>query len=117
MRFEPWHWSLIVIPGLVLLHLWVSPFTKVEESFNVQATHDILKNGVPSPFEKYPAFKFMPQYDHMTFPGAVPRTFVGALILSGITQPILWYRHLPLPDQQILGRLRYKQQSMPSDAE
>lgn len=28
-------------------------------------------------------------YDHFTFPGAVPRTFLGSVLLAGITQPII----------------------------
>ena len=104
MRLEARHSAFFIIPVLVLLHLYVSPFTKVEESFNIQAAHDILTNGIPSPWEKYPHFKFVQQYDHMTFSGAVPRTFIGALILSGIANPLLWYAKLSLPEQQFLGR-------------
>ena len=29
------------------------------------------------------------KYDHFSFPGAVPRTFVGALALTGITKPYI----------------------------
>ena len=104
MRLEAWHSAFLIIPTLVVLHLYVSPFTKVEESFNIQAAHDILTYGIPSPWEKYPQFKFVQQYDHLTFRGAVPRTFIGALILSGLSKPILWYAKLSLPEQQLLGR-------------
>ncbi|CZS94547.1 related to ECM39 protein, involved in cell wall biogenesis and architecture [Rhynchosporium agropyri] len=69
---------LPVIPAVVLLHLLVAPYTKVEESFNIQATHDIITYGIP-----LQNTTFLQSYDHFTFPGAVPRTFVGALALAG----------------------------------
>jgi len=75
-----------LIPVLILLHLVVAPYTKVEESFNIQAIHDIATYGFPthnisSTIKAY--------YDHATFPGAVPRTFVGALALAGVSKPLL----------------------------
>lgn len=47
----------------------------MEESFNTQATHDILF---------LPAFppSSLAAYDHRSFPGAVPRTFWGPLLLA-----------------------------------
>lgn len=66
-----------------LLHLLAAPYTKVEESFNLQAAHDILTYGTPGPD------RLRATYDHFTFPGAVPRTFVGAIILAGVSQPLI----------------------------
>ncbi|ORY84240.1 Alg9-like mannosyltransferase family-domain-containing protein [Protomyces lactucae-debilis] len=69
-----------VFGAIVLLYSVVAPFTKVEESFNLQAVHDILQFGVrPDALQ---------HYDHFEFPGAVPRTFIGALGLSMLTWPL-----------------------------
>ncbi|EHY53851.1 alpha-1,6- mannosyltransferase [Exophiala dermatitidis] len=84
---EAWQLSYILFPALVLVHLYISPYTKVEESFNIQAIHDILKYGVPT-HNVY--LKLKAQYDHMTFRGAVPRTFIGALVVATAAQPIVW---------------------------
>lgn len=66
---------LIAVVGY---YLYVSPFTKVEESFNIQAIHDILNYGI------YPQSVIEENYDHVQFPGAVPRTFVGSLVIASV---------------------------------
>ncbi|EMC95300.1 glycosyltransferase family 22 protein [Baudoinia panamericana UAMH 10762] len=85
----------------MLLHLFVSPYTKVEESFNMQATHDIMTYGVP--WRDVSAF-FEAKYDHMTFPGSVPRTFVGPLVLAGSSMPFRFLKSFSKPDLQLLVR-------------
>jgi alpha-1,6-mannosyltransferase len=76
-----------LIPTFILVHLFVSPYTKVEESFNIQAIHDILVHGIPT--QNVDQF-LTANYDHFSFPGSVPRTFAGALLLSGLSRPFVW---------------------------
>lgn len=90
----------LLIPGLILVHLFAAPYTKVEESFNIQATHDILNYGVPW---VNATAAIADKFDHATFPGSVPRTFAGALVLAGASTPFA--SMLSSPDQvQILAR-------------
>lgn len=91
---------LLLIPTFILIHLFVSPHTKVEESFNIQAAHDILIHGIPGSN----ADQFLTaNYDHMSFPGSVPRTFAGALILSGLSRPLAGFLN-NASHMQLLGR-------------
>lgn len=90
---------LFLVP---LLHLLVSPYTKVEESFNLQATHDILIYGTPTTS----IGSRLAAYDHFTFPGAVPRSFTGAVLLAGVSQPIvavLGFQHAQFVVRAVLG--------------
>lgn len=77
-----------LIPVLVILHLLAAPYTKVEESFNIQAIHDISSYGIP--FQNI-STSLHQSYDHFEFPGAVPRTFVGALAVAGISKPLIHF--------------------------
>lgn len=71
-----------ILLGIILYHLLISPYTKVEESFNIQAIHDIINYGV------FPQENVSYNYDHNNFPGSVPRTFVGSLVIAGIVKVI-----------------------------
>ncbi|KAK4449353.1 Alg9-like mannosyltransferase family-domain-containing protein [Podospora aff. communis PSN243] len=94
---------VLLIPALILVHLAVAPYTKVEESFNMQATHDILVYGTPTSDINR---KLSSSYDHFTFPGAVPRTFVGPVLLAGLAQPFVFlmgFDHAQLIVRALLG--------------
>lgn len=77
--------------ALIVLEAYFAPFTKVEESFNLQATFDIINQ--------------VDQFDHVQFPGVVPRTFVGASLLSLFAWPLIQIIPLSPIDQQVLVRV------------
>lgn len=88
--------------SLIGLHLAAAPYTKVEESFNIQATHDILSYGIPW---HNSSGILSTRYDHEEFPGSVPRTFVGALVLAGLSNPFIGWVAEP-QNIQISGGLK-----------
>lgn len=81
----------------IVFYLLLCPYTKVEESFNIQATHDLLflKNVAESPDKMSIAAKilsydfktYLTDFDHMEFPGVVPRTFLGSIFLATFSLP------------------------------
>jgi len=82
-----------VIPTLLLLlvssgYLFACPYTKVEESFGMQATHDLYYYGCrPAIRQLFSRGNGLP-YDHLQYPGVVPRTFLGSAIMALATQVI-----------------------------
>ncbi|KAI6817417.1 glycosyltransferase family 22 protein [Hortaea werneckii] len=99
-------WPLLLVLSVFNVHLIAAPYTKVEESFNIQATHDILNYGVPW---TNTSAVLHDKFDHVAFPGSVPRTFVGALLLAGSNMAIRAASFLnpidsDLPGQQLMVR-------------
>ncbi|KAI0347804.1 hypothetical protein BDW22DRAFT_1365043 [Trametopsis cervina] len=66
-------------------HVLLAPYTKVEESFNLHATHDVIVYGVQA--------DSLHKYDHFVFPGAVPRTFIGSVLLGFLSSPAAYVAH------------------------
>lgn len=95
-------WPKVLLSAVMIVHLLWAPYTKVEESFNTQATHDILSYGVP--WTNSSAI-LADKFDHVAFPGSVPRTFVGALLLAGLATPFRAISFASGPSAQILTRL------------
>lgn len=103
----PWRSSTSLVEALVTFiviwaHIFSTPFTKVrfcfiplqfsnghflsfsasnrrneqvEESFNVQASYDLI----------YKSWADISNFDHLHFPGVVPRTFIGPIVLALIS--------------------------------
>ncbi|KAI3410241.1 uncharacterized protein J3R85_018880 [Psidium guajava] len=77
----------LLLGSIATFYVFMVPYTKVEESFNVQAMHDILYH-----------WHHLDKYDHLEYPGVVPRTFLGAFLVSTLATPVVLIMsllHLP----------------------
>ncbi len=72
----------VLLFGVIAFHLVVSPYSKVEESFTMQAVHDVVNYGVAL------LETVQQHYDHMEFPGVVPRTFIGSAVLGAAVKAV-----------------------------
>ncbi|KAG5538758.1 hypothetical protein RHGRI_019344 [Rhododendron griersonianum] len=65
----------LLLGSIAAFYVFMVPYTKVEESFNVQASLG--------------GCCLCHQYDHLEFPGVVPRTFIGAILVSILASPVV----------------------------
>ena len=116
--------GVIALTATALSSLLQCPYSKVEESFNLQATHDLYYHGLGPAIrsareqlltsttktradsnddrmdllqrkeggENAPV-SIVYEYDHLQYPGVVPRTFLGPFLLSLVLKAITILLH------------------------
>lgn len=79
--------SIVFLMSLV--YIYNHPWTKVEESFALQAAHDMIYLNPLSQLVAG-ADNSTKLWDHVQFPGVVHRTFLNSYVLSVFASPIAW---------------------------
>ena len=92
-HFYYYNGAFLFLVAVSTAYLLACPYTKVEESFAIQATHDLYYHGI-RPAIRHRLLQtsndmeedyISPLYDHLQYPGVVPRSFAGPLALAGFT--------------------------------
>ena len=81
---------------VIIFYVICCPYTKVEESFNMQALFDLTNFGTN-----------FSNYDHLEFPGVVPRTFIGSIVIAILALPanmLISYLQWPVLYHQLATR-------------
>ncbi|PWN42643.1 hypothetical protein IE81DRAFT_323190 [Ceraceosorus guamensis] len=75
-----------------ILPIFLAPHTKVEESFSTQAIHDVLVWGSDAFLASHASIRqdALRRFDHLEFPGAVPRSFLPPAVFAAIAAPVLF---------------------------
>ena len=74
-------WFLDVLFLVALMtSILLCPYTKVEESFGIQASHDVAYLGYSQ--------QAFGDYDHVVFPGSVRRSFIPPAALAVASKPV-----------------------------
>ncbi|KAK4057442.1 alpha-1,6- mannosyltransferase [Microbotryomycetes sp. JL221] len=77
--------SELVLVIVSLLYIFVTPYTKVEESFTLHATRDFIEYGLDR--------RQWHKFDHVEFPGPVTRSFIPPALLAAISYPVIAVGH------------------------
>ncbi|KAL0215708.1 hypothetical protein P9112_007892 [Eukaryota sp. TZLM1-RC] len=84
--------STLLLFIIIVSYTVLAPGTKVEESLTTQAIHDILflRSNISS-------------YDHLSFPGPVPRTFLPSLTYATLSAPFVAVaQHFSVPKPYLI---------------